>query len=288
MEADNQIRIGCPVWNCPGWRGKVYSPKSPRKNWLREYSRVFSTVEGNSTFYGIPAADTFKRWADETPDGFRFVLKFPRVISHEHQLVGAEKETDLFLERVDILHDAGRLGPSFLQLGPSFGPSRLNQLEEYLKSLPSQFPYAVEVRHPDFFDAANANQLNSLLEDLQIDRVIFDSRPLFSSPATDELELAAQKRKPNVPVHTHVTGKNPILRLIGRNQVAAAQEWIDQWILTASRWQENGMRPYLFAHTPDDQFAAALAFRFMSEFEEETRRVVLMNKPVRHYQRTLF
>ncbi|MEM9410921.1 MAG: DUF72 domain-containing protein, partial [Planctomycetota bacterium] len=81
-ESERNYRIGCPVWSCPQWRGSVYRPKSPRTNWLREYSEVFTTVEGNSTFYGLPKLETFQRWADETADHFRFVLKFPRSITH--------------------------------------------------------------------------------------------------------------------------------------------------------------------------------------------------------------
>ena len=253
------IRIGCPVWMCPHWRGQIYGAKSPKSKWLKEYSQAFSTVEGNSTFYGIPKTDTFKRWADETADGFKFALKFPRAISHEKQLRDAEIETDAFLEGVGILHDAGRLGPSFLQLPPYFEPRQLGNLQTFLSSLPNDLPYAVEVRHPDWFRDPAEQELNSFLTEHEIDRVIFDSRPLFSMPPVDEIETAAQQRKPQVPVRTTVTGKHPILRLIGRNDVASVSDWVDEWSKVAATWVEQGKSPYLFAHAPDDQFAPELA-----------------------------
>ena len=244
---------------CPHWRGQVYGARAPRNQWLHEYSRVFSTVEGNSTFYGIPKPDTFKRWADETVDGFQFVLKFPRVISHEKQLVDVELELDAFLEGVAILHDADRLGPTFLQLPPYFEPRSLSRLQNFLTSLPSQFPYAVEVRHPDWFCEPAETELNRFLNGHAIDRVIFDSRPLFSKPPTDEIETAAQQRKPKVPVRTEVTGNFPILRLIGRNDVQTVSDWVDEWATVATSWIKQGKSPYLFAHAPDDQFAPELA-----------------------------
>lgn len=253
------IRIGCPVWMCPHWRGQVYRAGAPKSKWLADYSRVFSTVEGNSTFYGIPKTDTFKRWADETADGFKFALKFPRVISHDRQLRDAGIETDAFLEGVSILHEADRLGPTFLQLPPFFEPRQFGNLQAFMQTLPGEFPYAVEVRHPDWFRDPAEQELNSFLTEHEIDRVIFDSRPLFSKPPVDEIETAAQQRKPQVPVRTNATGNNPILRLIGRNDVASVSDWVDEWSKIAATWVEQGKSPYLFAHAPDDQFAPELA-----------------------------
>lgn len=254
-----QIRIGCPVWMCPHWRGQIYGARSARSNWLKEYSQVFSTVEGNSTFYGLPKLDTFKRWADETADGFKFALKFPRSISHDKQLRDATVESDAFLEGLGILQQADRLGPSFLQLPPYFEPRQFGALQTFLQSLPGDFPFAVEVRHLDWFRDPVETELNKMLAEHTIDRVIFDSRPLFSEPPADEIEIAAQQRKPKVPVHTTATGNNPILRLIGRNDVASVESWVDEWAAVATNWVEQGKSPYLFAHTPDDQFAPELA-----------------------------
>lgn len=285
--SNNPIRIGCPVWSCPHWRGKVYSQKSPRDRWLKEYSQVFTTVEGNSTFYGIPETDTFKRWGNETADGFRFVLKFPRVISHELKLVRAELETDQFLAGLDILHDSGKLGPSFVQLPPSFGPEGIGVLGDYLSQLPTQFPYAVEVRHEKFFQEPYENELNLMLQEFGIDRVIFDSRPLFSETASDEIEAVSQQRKPNVPVVKKITGTRPILRLVGRNNLGLVQPWIDEWKVECENWISNGLEPYIFTHTPDDRFAPDFAEMFAKSVKSRFRNH--FHEPViRPKQKTLF
>ena len=266
-----KLRIGCPVWSCPHWRGKVYKAKSARANWLKEYSEVFSTVEGNSTFYGIPAVDTFKRWADVTAEGFSFALKFPRVVSHEKQLKNAELETDQFLAGLDVLNDAGRLGPSFLQLGPSFNPSGITLLRQYLESLPQQFPYAVEVRHLDFFEEPAESELNQMLSELGVDRVIFDSRPLFSKAPDDEIEKVSQQRKPKSPVRKFVTGTRPLLRLVGRNNLDLARPWVEEWTQQIAEWVEAGLEPYVFTHTPDDQFAPDFAELFNDCLQEKLK-----------------
>ncbi len=261
-------RIGCPVWNCDAWKGSIYSASAPKNQWLGSYTQVFNTVEGNSTFYGIPSPNIFQRWADQASDGFEFALKFPRVISHEKELQHAEVETELFLNGLKILNDAGRLGTSFLQLGPRFDGRNLGPLQRYLESLPREFPWAVEVRHLSWFEPPFENELNQLLEYLEIDRVIFDSRPLFSAPPTDEFEIKSQGRKPRSPIRDFVTGSRPMLRLVGRNDVSLAEPWIDEWTPKVATWIRDGLEPYVFLHAPNDAFAPQLAMHFHNALSE--------------------
>ena len=77
------FRIGCAVWSYKGWVGDFYPPKSRSSEFLRLYSEVFSTVEGNTTFYAIPNQDTLKRWIAETPPSFKFCLKLPKQLTHQ-------------------------------------------------------------------------------------------------------------------------------------------------------------------------------------------------------------
>ena len=50
------------------------------------YSRVFDSVEIDSTFYGIPDASTVKAWKEATPEDFRFYPKIPGKITHDQRL----------------------------------------------------------------------------------------------------------------------------------------------------------------------------------------------------------
>jgi len=255
--------LGCPVWTSPEWKGSVYRAKSPRSQWLREYSTAFPTVEGNSTFYALPSLETARRWATETEPGFRFALKFPKVISHERRLTDSGPETRAFLQILEILRAGDRLGPSFLQLPPTFDASEFFKLRSYLQSLPNDFPYAVEVRHRDYFDQAGTERaLDQLLAERKIDRTLFDSRPLFSAPPVTEAEQVSQTRKPRSPFRTTVTGRRPMVRLVGRDSLEQSLPWLVEWSSIVAGWIRDGLEPYVFTHTPNDGFAPAAAEAF--------------------------
>lgn len=261
--------IGCPVWNWASWRGSIYPSGAPQKRWLHHYSTKFNCVEGNTTFYGIPSEDTAARWADETIDGFRFALKFPKVISHEKGLLNIGVELEAFLNVLSILAASGRLGPTFLQLPPYFSSKQFSTLASFLRQLPNEFPFAVELRNLDWYQAPIESELDGLLEELFIDRVVFDSRPLFSSPPSDDDEEKARTRKPRMPVRKNATSQFPMLRLIGRNEITKVDPWIDEWTDQVKVWINEGRTPLVFAHAPDDTFAPALALRFHQELQNK-------------------
>ena len=264
------IFLGCPVWACGHWAGEVYPAKTSRQDWLHWYSRTFNTVECNSTFYALPKPDVIQRWVEQTPGSFRFALKFPREISHELQLERADSATREFLHCIEPLRAAGRLGPTFLQLGPRFGPDRLSVLTRFLEKLPRDFAWAVELRHVEWFDlGVHENRVNDLLQRLEIDKVLFDSRPLFQSPPDDEIEKVSQDRKPQTPVRQTITGKCPMLRIVGRNNVELTDRFLNQWAPIIAGWVQQGLSPYVFAHAPNDKFAVRFARRLAERLQSE-------------------
>jgi len=255
--------LGCPVWACADWKGSLYTADAPRSAWIGQYSSVFQTVEGNSTFYALPSLETANRWAADAKPGFRFALKFPRTISHDLRLIDAANETRAFLAILEVLRAVDRLGPSFLQLPPNFDFREFPSLIRYLESLPSGFPYAVEVRHRSWFDGGDRErQLDDLLRSKAIDRVLFDSRALYSAPPSDAAEQVSQTRKPKSPLRFTVTATHPFARIIGRNHVSDAQPWLDEWAEVVARWINEGLHPFVFTHTPDDRFAPEMALAF--------------------------
>lgn len=253
-------RIGCPVWGCKQWSNDIYPNGTSSDDYLAWYSLAFPTVEGNSTFYGVPNKNTFEKWRDSSAETFQFSFKFPRKISHDLRLVRCDVELEEWLDRLSVLQAANRLGPTFLQLAPSFSFAYFPQLETFLRKLPGDWPWAVEVRHRDWFDNADKeSQLNGLLQELAIDRVLFDSRPLNSLSASDATEEASQTRKPKSPFRTTVTGRRPMVRLIGRNDVAEVITYWEWWSEQIAAWIGQGYQPWIFTHAPDDAFAPGLA-----------------------------
>ena len=110
------LYLGCPVWSFKGWVGNFYPKGTKPAEFLREYSRRLTTIEGNTTFYAVPAQKTIEQWVAETPETFRFCPKIPKAISHEGKLMDYVDRAHGF---VDVMRQLGsRLGPIFLQLPP--------------------------------------------------------------------------------------------------------------------------------------------------------------------------
>lgn len=258
-------RIGCPVWAHAPWVGRFFTADARREDFLPQYASVFATAEGNATFYGLPSPATVARWREEAPPHFRFCLKFPRAISHDAQLVGPGAangdDTHRFFERVAPLGE--NLGPFFLQLHQSFDAARLPVLRRFLADLSQDFHYAVEVRHPDFYDgAAKEHALDELLGEFGVDRVNFDTTGLFASNSTFECTLDAKRRKPRVPLRRTVTGRRPFVRFVGDPDVNKNDAALDAWAATVAGWLAEGREPWFFTHHPDDVHAPELGRRF--------------------------
>jgi len=199
----------------------------------------------------------------ETPTGFHFSPKFPKSITHERRLSGADAETSEFVRVLEALAHGERLGPSFLQLPPSFNFNAFDTLKAYLDAFPSDFPIAIEARHISWYDKGdNERRLNELLEDRKADKVIFDSRPLFSAQDPDKEEQDAQARKPQTPLRKEAIGQRPFLRFVGRNELDQNEPWIREWANVVNHWILDRKTPYIFIHAADETFAPELAQRF--------------------------
>jgi uncharacterized protein YecE (DUF72 family) len=64
--------IGSAVWAHQGWVGNFFPKGTKQADYLREYAKRLTTVEGNTTFYATPSKETILRWVEETPEYFRF------------------------------------------------------------------------------------------------------------------------------------------------------------------------------------------------------------------------
>lgn len=252
---------GCPLWAEPSWAGNLYTRDSDADERLAQYSRVFGTVEGNTTFYSLPSEARVARWAELLADDFHFCAKFPREVSHGGRLDPTHPALQTFLGRMAPLEQ--RLGPIWLQLPERFAPQELGTLADFLDGLPSDYRYAVEVRNPGFFRKDDAErQLNRLLHQRGVERISFDSRALFASEATDPSTLEAKQRKPRLPVHAIALTERPSVRFIGGMDQAANWEALAPWLDKCVQWLQDGRQPMLFMHTPDNLLAPQLARDF--------------------------
>jgi uncharacterized protein YecE (DUF72 family) len=265
VTALGKFYLGLPGWAHKPWRGTLYTRDATTEDYLPQYAQVFNAIEGNTTFYGVPKAGTVTRWAAEAPDSLRFCLKFPKTITHEARLIGAAALTAMreFLDRVAPL--GVRLGPFFIQLHDSFGAKQLPELAAFLRALPREHHYAVEVRSPDFFDAGpHERAFEALLGELGLERAHFDTRVVHASTATDEHTLESQSRKPRVPLRTTAIGPRPFVRFVGDPAIETNDAALVAWADIVARWLGEGRTVYFFVHHPNDDFAPQLARRFQA------------------------
>jgi uncharacterized protein YecE (DUF72 family) len=145
-----QYHIGCSGWSYSAWLGPFYPSKLENSDWLRYYSQIFDYVEIDSSFYRMPNKYMVKNWATKTPDNFRFTAKFPKVITHDKHLVDVNEEVYTFLSNMEPLQK--KTLALLIQLPPSMQiMPGLQGLKELVRLLDGRFRYAVEVRHPSWF-----------------------------------------------------------------------------------------------------------------------------------------
>jgi len=131
------------------WRGEFYPSELPKTKWFSHYSRHFSTVELNSSFYHLPSDKAFGTWQDKAPDGFIYAVKVSRYITHMKRLRDVDQPLETFISRARLLGD--KLGPLLYQLPP--GMKRNDAvLESFLKLLPRDMHHVFECRNESWFD----------------------------------------------------------------------------------------------------------------------------------------
>ncbi|AWH17658.1 DUF72 domain-containing protein [Stenotrophomonas sp. ZAC14D2_NAIMI4_7] len=176
VEAPSDLRVGCAGWSLPSANAGKFGPGQTA---LQRYATRFNVVEINSSFYRQHKPETYARWAQSVPAGFRFCVKLPQTISHERALLGAAPLLDGFLRGVERLGD--RLGVLLLQLPPSAAYNG-RVASAFFRALRyrSSAPVACEPRHQSWFTA----QADSLMARHDVARVAADPAryPLAGQP----------------------------------------------------------------------------------------------------------
>jgi uncharacterized protein YecE (DUF72 family) len=158
-----EILLGTSAFTATGWEGSFYPRGMQSRDFLSYYATQFATVEVDSTFHGCPSASTVSNWAARTPEDFVFSVKVPQAITHDKALVDCDAEFEEFVTTMDIL--GPKLGPMVFQF-PSFDRwkfpkqhSFLAVLIPFLKKLPADHKFVVEIRNKKWLDARLADVL---------------------------------------------------------------------------------------------------------------------------------
>ncbi|HEY3557025.1 MAG TPA: DUF72 domain-containing protein [Kribbella sp.] len=274
------LYVGCAQWTHAAW------PQSARDK-LRSYASWCNAVESNTTFYGTPSRAAVANWAAQTPADFRFVVKLPQLITHERRLTNTDAEFRTFLDAIEPL--GPRNHAVWIQLPAAFSPTDLGTLAAFLHKAPADHRYAVEVRHPSFFDDPQAaSNLERVLARAQAEWIPFDTGTLFAQRPTSFAERDAWMKKPRVARRTRALTGHPIVRYIGRDSVT---ETVDGWgylVELVVNWLAEGRSPTIFLHTPDNAQALNLARHFHTTVAASAPDLSPLPEPVTTDPPTLF
>jgi uncharacterized protein YecE (DUF72 family) len=144
-----RVLCGTSGFSYKEWKGSFYPEDLPAEEMLRHYASKLPAVEINNTFYRMPKASLLSQWAEQVPDGFRFVLKASQQITHRLRLKDAGQPVAYFFDVASTLGD--RLGPALFQLPPNLKKD-LPRLKDFLALLPPASRSAFEFRHETWFD----------------------------------------------------------------------------------------------------------------------------------------
>lgn len=224
---DAPLRIGTSGWSYRHWLGRLYPRSLPSTKTLAYYAARFPAVEVNSTYYRLPPEATFDAWREQTPPGFRFVVKAPGSITHERRLEGVRWETEEFVERCRRLGE--KLGLVLFQLPPGF-QADVPLLARFLDELPRGARYAFELRHRSWFE----RDVRDLLASRGVAFVVHDygrkGTPLWATAEDVYLRLHGPS---------------------GRYRGAYDVETLLQWAEQLRVWLEEGRRCWVFLNNDE-------------------------------------
>lgn len=155
----NLLKLGTIGFGYQDWEGGFYPPGLRTRDYLKFYNRVFNALEIDTTFYGIPKADSVTRWINDTTESFTFCIKTPRLITHQMGLIGTD---GLMSEFCDSIRPFGeKLGAILIQLPPRFTNKNMQTLSNFLQELPNDIRFAIEFRNPTWYSEETAQLLSN-------------------------------------------------------------------------------------------------------------------------------
>lgn len=177
------IRVGIGGWTYEPWRGSFYPEGLAHARELQHASRRLTAIEVNGTYYSTFKPPTFRKWHDETPDGFVFSLKANRFAINRKVLGAAGDSVARFVDS-GLEELRAKLGPIVWQFMPTKA-FEAEDFEAFLALLPKKagsrtLQHVMDVRHPSFLCEA----YRALAAKYRVSTVFTDAEkfPSFEEP----------------------------------------------------------------------------------------------------------
>ena len=251
-EKSAKVYIGCAKWGRTEWVGKIYPPKAKEKDFLDYYVEHYNSIELNATHYKVYGEAGIKKWTAKAGNrDFKFCPKMYQGVTHRGSLKGKDFITNEFFRGIVAFEEY--LGPIFIQVSETFSPKRKEELFEFLRSLPTDLQFFLEVRHTDWFAKADiCNELFTTLASMNIGAVITDT---------------AGRRD---CAHMHLTIPKAFIRYVGNSLHATDYKRIDEWVNRMKYWLDSGLKElYFFMHMHDEATSPELTVYLVDKMNKE-------------------
>lgn len=232
---DPKVYLGCAKWGRTEWVGKIYPPKTKEKDFLEHYVKHYNSIELNATHYKIYGATGIEKWAAKAEGkDFKFCPKMYQGVTHRGSLTGKDFITTEFLRGIVAFGE--HLGPVFVQVSDAFSPKRKEELFSFLRSLPTDMQFFLEVRHPEWFAKKEVmEETIEVLKSINMGMVITDT--------SGRRDCA----------HMHLTLPKTFIRYVGNSLHPTDFTRIDEWVARMKYWLSKGMEElYFFMHMHEE------------------------------------
>ncbi|MFD2098635.1 DUF72 domain-containing protein [Flagellimonas iocasae] len=267
QDGETNVFVGCAKWNRQDL--KNFYPRGT-KDELTYYSSQFNSIELNATFYRIFPPDTYEKWYDKTPEGFKFFPKMTNEVSHLRRLnEQVYPVVDRYLEVTSLLQE--KLGTIFLQMHNNFGPKNWDRVVRFVEYWPKEFPLAMEFRHTDWFtDEKVSQELYHLLEENNIANVLVDT---------------AGRRD---LMHMRLTNNEAFIRYVGANHESDYPR-LEDWVKRLVNWKRMGLKNiHFFVHQNLELESPLLSAHLIERLNPELGTDLTIPKSTLSPQKDLF
>ena len=112
-------------------------------------------------------------------------------------------------------------------------------------------------------------ELNALLSDLGVGRVLLDTRPMYAWEEEGDVDpqLRSNRRKPKVPLQVVATADFVIVRYISHPRLRRNHDYLALWASQVGDWLAQGKQVYFFVHCPMEEESPEIARYFQATLE---------------------
>lgn len=249
---DPKVYVGCAKWGRTEWVGKIYPLKTKEKDFLDHYVQHYNSIELNATHYKVYGEAGIKKWTGKAGGkDFKFCPKMYQGVTHRGSLKGKNFITNEFFRGIVAFEEY--LGPIFIQVSETFSPKRKEELFDFLKSLPTDLQFFMEVRHPSWFARDDTrNELFTALKEMNIGAVITDT--------SGRRDCA----------HMYLTMPKTFIRYVGNSLHKTDYTRIDEWVGRMKNWLDKGLEElYFFMHMHDEATSPELTVYLINKMNKE-------------------